>query len=75
MVQELAANLSRLGYLPLQRDTSGDAAVAEALRRFSMTENLEERIRDDGRVYQAVVEYVSMKARSQAQPEPEGGTG
>ncbi|MDP9378636.1 MAG: DUF1028 domain-containing protein [Chloroflexota bacterium] len=75
VVQELAANLSRLGYLPLQRDTSGDAAVAEALRRFSMTENLEERIRDDGRVYQAVVEYVSMKARSQAQPEPEGGTG
>lgn len=61
---QVADALRRLGYLDGSRDTPSADAVADALRRFSMTENLEERIRDDGRVYQAVVEYVRMKAES-----------
>lgn len=60
VLERLAAGLASLGYL----DTGGTnvPAVQDALRRFSMTENLEERIREDGRVYAAVLEYVGMKA-------------
>ncbi len=57
--RELGAGLHRLGYLQHAYD---ERAVEEALRRFSMTENLEERLRYDGRVYAAVLEYVAMKA-------------
>ncbi len=56
--RELGAGLQKLGYL----QGYDERAIEDALRRFSMTENLEERLRDDGRVYAAVLEYVSMKA-------------
>jgi uncharacterized Ntn-hydrolase superfamily protein len=61
--RELASGLRKLGYLQGGDGATDIPALREALHRFSMTENLEERIREDGRVYQAVVEYVALKAR------------
>ncbi len=62
VLEQLRLGLSHLGYL--EEAGQSREAVAEALRRFSMTENLEERIRDDGRVYEAVVEYVALRSTS-----------
>lgn len=61
---QVADALQRLGYLDSSGQIPSADAVADALRRLSMTENLEERVRDDGRVYEAVVEYVRMKAEA-----------
>lgn len=61
-LDDLARDLRQLGYLQVDAEASDPNTVSDALRRFSMTENLEERIRDDGRVYQAVLEYVRLKA-------------
>ncbi len=56
VIQQLGADLATLGYLD---DPAADTnMVADALRRFSMRENLEERLRDDGRVFQVVLEYI-----------------
>lgn len=62
--RELAEGLRKLGYIESDQLTSDPEAVRDALRRFSATENLEERVRDDGRVYQVVLEYVATRAAS-----------
>lgn len=59
---QLQRNLHQLGYLP--DGSTSPEAVTDALHRFSMKENLEERLREDGRVYVAVVEYIQMRAGS-----------
>ena len=60
VAQQLGTDLATLGYL--DKPTADINAVTDALRRFSLTENLEERLRDDGRVFQVVVEYIQKKA-------------
>lgn len=66
-LDKLAADLTVLGYLETsdggEQYTQDD--VVEALRRFSLKENLEERLRDDGEVYEAVLDFVHMKAEQQ----------
>lgn len=59
---QLARDLRTLDYAPRGDSTTDRPALLEALNRFSMNENLEERIRDDGKIYQAVLDYVRSKA-------------
>ncbi len=57
---QLGTDLAALGYL--DGPAADTNAVTDALRRFSMRENLEERLRDDGRVFQVVAEYIQGRA-------------
>lgn len=62
VLAQLASDLQKLGYL---RDTSPSpeaSAVHAALVKYGMTENLEERMRDDGRIYRIVLDFVHEQA-------------
>jgi uncharacterized Ntn-hydrolase superfamily protein len=60
---QIAGCLQALGHLDRALESPDLRDITEALRRFSMEENLEERLRDDGRTYQAVIEFLKKKAQ------------
>ncbi len=61
-LERLVADLRKMGYLEDSEETPDLESVQAGLRRFSLTENLEERLRDDDQAYQVLLDFVHSKA-------------
>ncbi|MDQ3855205.1 MAG: DUF1028 domain-containing protein, partial [Chloroflexota bacterium] len=68
--EQLWRDLQTLGVADASVPQDAKDSVLAALERYSQTENLEERMRNDGKVYKAVLDYVRVRAEALRQPPP-----